>query len=197
MTTLFFVRHGVHDLSGLVLVGRSGPGLNAAGREQAQWLGGRLLRENVDVVKTSPQQRTRDTADLIAQQVGRAAEIASALDEVNVGDWAGHSFAALESDSRWKQWNVTRSMARPPNGETMLEVQMRVVGHVENIRARNPQHRVVLVTHSDVIRAGLLYYLGLPVDSFWRIEIDPGSLTTLVVEEWGAKLTSLNEVKVA
>jgi broad specificity phosphatase PhoE len=119
------------------------------------------------------------------------------LDEVGVGDWTGRSFEELETDSRWKQWNAMRSMARAPNGETMLEVQVRVTGHVERMHALHPDDRIVLVAHSDVIRAAVLYHLGLAVDSFRRIEISPGSLTTLSVGDWGANLISLNDVMAA
>jgi broad specificity phosphatase PhoE len=76
-------------------------------------------------------------------------------------------------------------------------VQVRVARHIERSRALHPDDRIVLVSHSDVIRAAVLYHIGLPVDSFWRIEISPGSLTTLIVGDWGAKLISLNDVMAA
>jgi probable phosphoglycerate mutase len=197
MTMLFFVRHGAHALQGEVLAGRTDVALSPAGVEQARWLGERLAREQVSVLHTSPQQRTRETATVIAHRIGRAAEMIPALDEVNVGDWTGSPLQALDRDPRWQQWNATRSMARPPNGESMLEVQMRVIAHIERVRAGHPEEQVVLVTHADVVRAALVYYLGLDIDSFWRLEVSPGSLTALLTGQWGAKLLSLNEVMAA
>lgn len=197
MTTLFFVRHGAHELQDRVLVGRADVPLSAAGRAQAERVGERLRHEQVHMVQTSPQLRTRETADRIAGKLGLTADVVPALDEVDVGDWTGRSFQELEADPRWRQWNTMRSMTRTPNGETMLEVQVRVARHIERSRALHPDDRIVLVSHSDVIRAAVLYHIGLPVDSFWRIEISPGSLTTLIVGDWGAKLISLNDVMAA
>jgi broad specificity phosphatase PhoE len=194
MTTLFFVRHGAHALQDRVLVGRTDVPLSAVGREQAERVAERLRHERVDMVQTSPQLRTRETADRIVDKLGLAAEIVPALDEVDVGDWTGRSFRELEADPRWKQWKTMRSMARAPSGETMLEVQVRVTRHIERVRAQHPDARIVLVAHSDVIRAAVLYHVGLSVDFFSRIEVSPGSLTSLSIDEHGAKLISLNDV---
>jgi probable phosphoglycerate mutase len=193
MTTLFLARHGAHPLLGKVLVGRTDVALSATGEAQAHWLGERLARERGEMLQTSPQQRARETAHFIAHKIGRTPDVVAALDEVNVGDWTGRSFADLKSDPAWRQWNAARTMARAPSGETLLEVQSRVMAHVERVRTRHPEGRVVLVSHSDVIRAAVLYCLGLSLDAFWRIEIHPGSLTTLCVDDRGAKLIALNE----
>jgi probable phosphoglycerate mutase len=53
--------------------------------------------------------------------------------------------------------------------------------------------RLVLVSHSDVIKAAILFHLGMSLDLFSRIELAPGSVSTLIVGDWGAKLVSLNE----
>jgi probable phosphoglycerate mutase len=167
------------------------------GCEQAEWLSGRLRREQVDMVQTSPRRRTRETADRIAAEAGFTVDVVPALDEVDVGEWTGRAFEELDGDPRWIFWNARRGTARAPHGETMLEVQLRVARHLEHLRALHADKRVVLVAHGDVIRAAVLHQLGLPVDSYDRIEISPGSLTTMIVGDWGAKLVLLNEVKAA
>jgi probable phosphoglycerate mutase len=53
------------------------------------------------------------------------------------------------------------------------------------------------VSHSDVIKAALLYHLGMPIDAYGRLEIEPASISTLVVGEWGSKILRLNEVVAA
>jgi probable phosphoglycerate mutase len=75
----------------------------------------------------------------------------------------------------------------------MVEAQTRVVGLVERLRRKHPDGRVVLVSHADVIRALLLHGLGLPLDQFLRIEVEPGSVSVLQVEDWGARLLRLND----
>jgi broad specificity phosphatase PhoE len=194
MTMLSFVRHGAHVQQDQVLVGRADVPLSAKGREQAERVAERLRHERVDVLQSSPRQRTRETADCIAARLGKVVEIAPALDEVDTGNWAGRSFAELAADPEWQHWNAVRSTARAPHGESMLDVQVRITRHIESVCARHPDGSVVLVTHGDVIRSAVLYYLGISVDLYSRIQIDTGSLTTLLVGSWGAKLTLLNEM---
>jgi probable phosphoglycerate mutase len=107
---------------------------------------------------------------------------------------SGTSFEALAQDPRWAAWNNARSNSRPPYGETMLEAQGRIVGAMEHLRSRYTDRAVILVSHSDVIKAALLYHLGLPVDAYPRIDIEPASVSTLMVGDWGAKVLRLNEV---
>jgi broad specificity phosphatase PhoE len=52
---------------------------------------------------------------------------------------------------------------------------------------------VLLVSHGDVIRAVLLHFLGLSADLFQKIEVDPGSLSVLALQPWGARVLRLNE----
>jgi broad specificity phosphatase PhoE len=59
------------------------------------------------------------------------------------------------------------------------------------------ERSVILVSHSDVIKAALLYHLGLPIDAYSRIEVEPASISTLVVGDWGSKTLRLNEVVAA
>ncbi len=76
----------------------------------------------------------------------------------------------------------------------MLEVQARVVGHLERTRADYPDRTVVLVSHADVIKAALLHCLGMPLDGYRLFDIGPASISTVVIGDWGAKVLSLNEV---
>jgi probable phosphoglycerate mutase len=154
----------------------------------------RLSRETVVAVQSSPLERARETAEPIATRFGFGVEVSDALNEVDVGEWAGRPFDELRDDPRWALWNAARSVTRAPGGETMLEVQARVVAHMQALRARFPDGTVVLVSHADVIKAALAYCLGLSLDSLQRFEIAPASLSSVVIGDWGAKIMSLNEV---
>lgn len=193
-TTLYLVRHAAHDRLDRILCGRMpGVSLGKAGRADAGRLATRLLRENVASVQSSPLERARETAEPIAEGLGLAVEVSPALVEIDFGAWTGRPFKDLDRDPRWTTWNTARSVARPPGGETMLEVQARMVGHVETTRAAHPDAAIVLVSHGDVIKAALAYYLGLSIDSWMRFEVSPASVSTLVVGDWGAKVLRLNE----
>jgi len=194
VTTFFLVRHAVHNLGSGVIAGRKpGVSLSETGRAQAELLAERLRREAVTALYTSPRQRTLETSELIAARCKTAVEICAELDEVDFGDWTGHAIEKLEGDTRWAVWNRERDSASTPGGETMQDVASRVISLIEHARARNPDGRIVLVSHAELIRTAVLYYLGLPFSAFSRIEIDPASISRLVIGDWGGKLAGLNE----
>jgi probable phosphoglycerate mutase len=193
-TTFHLIRHGEHDQVDRTLCGRM-PGvvLNATGKEQARAAGRRLAQVQPLRILSSPLERARGTADIIGETTGCPVEDVPALHEIDCGEWTGKSFEDLREDPRWNDWNEARSVTRPPGGEMMLEVQARVVSYLESLRRLYARGRLVLVSHSDVIKAAILFHIGMPLDLFSRIEIAPGSISTLIVGNWGAKLVSLNE----
>jgi len=193
-TTVFLLRHAAHDRLGRVLCGRMpGVSLGEAGRAQAARLADRLARETVGAVYSSPLERARETAEPIAARLGLPVEVAPEIDEVAFGAWSGLTFAELERDPRWASWNAARAVTRPPGGETMLEAQARAVGFVERLRETHRDGAAALVSHADLLKAVLAYFLGLSLDLIGRFEIGPASLSTLVVGDWGAKVLSVNE----
>jgi broad specificity phosphatase PhoE len=194
-TTFFLVRHAAHVRAGTVLCGRMpGVRLGAGGQAQARRLATRFVSENVAVVQSSSLERALETAHPIAARVGLRVEIAEAITEIEFGAWSGLGFEDLANDPHWASWNSARSVSRPPQGETMLEAQARIVGHLDHLRKLYHNRAVVLVSHGDVIKAALLYHLGLPIDFFGRFDIDPASITTLAVGDWGSKVIRMNEV---
>lgn len=193
-TTFFLVRHAAHDNVGAFLAGRSpGVRLGEAGLAQAARLGERMGEERFDAIMASPRERTQETAAAISAVSGLTVETAEALDEVDFGAWSGTDFEALDADPLWRQWNTVRSFTRTPGGETMLDVQRRVLGLMEDLTARHRNGDVVLVSHGDVIKAAVSHVLGLPIDAWMRFDIGPASITTIVIGDWGAKLLTLNE----
>ncbi|MBY5352345.1 histidine phosphatase family protein [Rhizobium leguminosarum] len=194
--TFFLVRHAAHDNVGNFLAGcTAGISLGEAGRSQVQGLGQRLRREDITEIYTSPRERTRETAEGIASACGLSLpQTDNALDEVNFGDWSGKTFEVLNDDPLWRRWNTTRSLTRTPGGETMLDVQTRIFGLMETLASGGDKNRIALVSHADVIKAGVSHVLGLPIDAWPRFDIAPASVTTVVIGDWGAKVMTLNEV---
>jgi broad specificity phosphatase PhoE len=194
-TTFFLVRHAAHDQVGSVLCGRmTGVNLGSVGREQARRLAARLANESVASIQSSALERARQTAEPIAARVAQRVELNEGLMEIDFGAWSGRRFDDLERDPGWASWNKARAVSRPPDGETMLEAQARIVGAMERLGRAYPDRAVVLVSHGDVIKAALLYHLGLPIDAFARFDIDAASISTVVVGGWGSKVVRLNEM---
>lgn len=180
MTTFYLVRHAAHDVVDLVLAGRKiDIGLNAHGRRQAESAARQLAHEGTTQVISSPRKRARETAEPIAQALGLSLAIAQQIDEHDAGLWAGQEFKLLKRDPHWRSWNERRGKVRPPGGESMRELQMRVVGYIDRLAARYPVDRIVLVTHAEPIRAALLHERGLPLGAFMQVDVPLASITTI------------------
>jgi probable phosphoglycerate mutase len=193
-TTIFFLRHGSHDRLGRILCGRmEAVGLSEHGREEARAAARRLADEGVAALYCSPVQRTRETAELVAERLGLAVEIAEDLTEIDYGEWTGASFEALRADPRWQDWNCARGVTRAPGGESLLEVQARVRRFVETAMLRHPEQRIAAVSHGDPIKSILAHATGMPLDNLNRLEISPASISVLAAGTWGMRVLSVNE----
>ena len=189
-TDILLIRHARHDDFDVRLSGRrDGVALSAEGREQAQRLARRLSGERIDRVEASPLDRTRATAEAL----GRAVTIEPALIEIDMGEWTGRALNSFAGDPAWRDWNEHRATARIPGGESMAEAQARIVDHLRRTARDHDGLTVAMVSHSDMIRAAIAYALGLSLDNLLRFDIEPASVSRLVVGDWGARVVSLNE----
>ena len=194
MTTFLLVRHAVHATVDMILVGRmAGVGLCEEGYAQATRLADRLANTPVAAIQSSPRRRAHETAEAIAARADLPVEIAPELDEIDVGEWTGRSFDELRPDPDWIRWNTDRAHARPPGGESMQELQRRVIGLFNRLDLKHPDDAIVMVTHAEVIRAALLHYLGLSLDAFAAIEVRPASVSTLQVSGRNGIVLAVNE----
>jgi broad specificity phosphatase PhoE len=178
-------------------VGISGcaPGihLNALGRTEVQKLAKRLEGRGLDVLFTSPIERAHETGTILASALGVPLEVHADLCELEFGRWTGCTFDELRGDPHWTRFNTFRSGTRIPEGELMLETQVRGVRAVLALREQHPNQTLGLVTHGDVIKCVLVYFLGMPLDLHGRLEIAPASVSTLELGDDYAKLVGLNE----
>jgi probable phosphoglycerate mutase len=194
MTMFLLVRHADSELMRETYVGRKlDPPLTQEGEGQARALAERLSTEHIDVAQTSPRRRARQTAEQIVNGRDLPLKTEEALDEIDVGEWGGKPFEALAREPAWHSWNGARHLHRPPGGEAMLDVQQRIVGHLTDLQLRHPERVIVIVSHAEVIRSALLYYLGMPVLAHASIEVSPAAVARLQVDDHGVRLMALNE----
>lgn len=182
VSRIWLVRHAPHADLGRVLTGRlDDGGLTRHGRRIAAALAEHFAQRGVIAIDSSPRQRARETAESIARTVGCTVCVAPALDEVDYGTWSGRSYTELAGDEAWRFWNVQRSAARPPRGESIAEVRRRLYAHLA-LRARQASGGiVVMVTHAEVIRTLLLDAAGLPADDWATIDVEPASVTRVIL----------------
>jgi probable phosphomutase (TIGR03848 family) len=193
VTTFFFVRHGLTSHTGHKLSGwLPNVHLSDEGREQAKAVAERLEKVPFKAIYSSPIERTKETADAIAERHKLEVEVAPELGEVHYGKWTNRSFKSLVRTKMWATLQRFPSAARFPDGESLRAVQSRAVDEVEMLRARHPKGAVCCVSHADVIKLVAAHYLGLHIDFFQRIAIAPASVTVIAVTDDGPRVLALN-----
>ncbi len=196
MTTFLLIRHGTHSLLDRTLVGRKpGVSLSSEGLVQAEKLAERIANAHLPVtaIYSSPMERATETAAPLGRRLGLPVQIAEDFNELDFGDWTGLDFEELHSLPEWQGFNSFRSGTRIPNGELMLETQARAVAGLSMLRSRHGEETVAIITHGDVIRAVINYYLGAPLDLFRRLEISPGSMSIVALHAWDPQVLKVND----
>lgn len=193
--TVLLIRHAPHAQLGAMLSGRTaGLGLTSEGVEQAARIGARIALRQPDQIQASPLDRTMQTARAVAVAAGLDDVAAvAALNEVDFGDWTGRRFAELAGEPLWRGWNDARGSAAAPAGESMAAAQERIVAHLQAMARAHDGETIAMVTHCDMIRAAVAWILGLPLDHLLRFDVDPASVTRIVLGDWGGRLLTLNE----
>jgi probable phosphomutase (TIGR03848 family) len=185
VTTVLLVRHGrtTANSAGVLAGWTEGVGLDDTGRTQVGALAARLAAVPLAAVVTSPLQRCLETADLMLdghEPVER--HVDERVGEVRYGDWTGGELKKLAKDPLWRVVQSHPSAMTFPGdgGEAMRDMQTRAVGAVREWNARLGDDAVyVVVSHADVIKAVLADALGMHLDQFQRLVVDPASVSVV------------------
>jgi broad specificity phosphatase PhoE len=192
--TILLIRHAAHVELGRTLSGRRRDvALSQDGLQQARIVADLLGIEPIAAVYSSPRERAYYTARAVAEPHELKPRIADDLDEIDFGVWSGMAFAELEGDPAWDAWNAERETARPPGGESMAEAVKRTAAALEAIAADHDGQTVACVSHCDIIRGAVAYFLGLPLGRILAFDVDPASVTRIQLGSWGARIMTLNE----
>ncbi|QIG43191.1 MSMEG_4193 family putative phosphomutase [Nocardioides anomalus] len=186
MATVILVRHGrtTANSSG-VLAGRTpGVRLDDVGTAQAQRTAERLAVVPLVAVVSSPLERCRQTAKAIlkAQEGTPTTATERGITECDYGTWQGRSLRDLAKEPLWKTVQQQPSAAAFPEGESMATMQARSVSAVRRLDAlheaeHGPGSVWVAVSHGDIIKSVLADALGMHLDLFQRIQVDPASVS--------------------
>ncbi len=195
-TLVLMVRHGETPTTGKLLPGRAkGLHLSDAGRAQAEAVAERLaVLPRIDAIYASPLERTRETAKPIAAARNLPVKVDRGLLEADIGEWTGMELKVAAKTPEWKTVHSYPSGFRFPGGESFPEMQQRMVGTIDRLRAAHPGQVIVLVSHADPIKAAVAHALGTHLDLFQRIVISPCSVTTISYGDFGPIVLSVNSV---
>lgn len=188
-TTLVLVRHGVTThTSGRRFSGGLGgdnPPLSDEGRAQvaltATWL--TELGDHIDDVLASPVRRTRETADLIAAELGHPASAVleePAFAEMEFGTWDGKSFAevaAADADGM-TAW-FSDFAAAPHGGESFHAVRERVLHGLKRVLADHAGRTLVVASHVTPIKTLVAHTVGAPIEALFALELAPASVSVI------------------
>jgi broad specificity phosphatase PhoE len=195
VTRLLLIRHAHHDYIGRAIAGwLPGVSLSEQGNAEAAALPARLSHFPITAICSSPLERAMETAAPLVAALKLPVELRDGLRELNFGEFTGRTMVELDSDPAWHNFMLHRSTVRAPEGELMLETQARVVAELDRIRVAHANGVVAVFSHSDVIRAAVLYYLGMPVDFYDRLLIEPASVSVVDLADSGPRVVSLNHV---
>jgi probable phosphomutase (TIGR03848 family) len=188
VTTVVLIRHGrtAANTAG-ILVGRtSGVELDEVGREQAAAVGQRLAEVPLRAIVTSPLRRCRQTAQAIlsANKGDPDVAVEQGLVECGYGEWTGKSLRELSKERLWQSVQHQPSAVRFPGGESMSEMSSRAVSAIRSwdrqLTAERGEEAVwAAVSHGDLIKAILADALGMHLDSFQRILVDPAAVSVV------------------
>ena len=191
---LTLVRHGqtVANAQNL-LQGHINHPLDEVGLLQVSLLGGALQKiAPVSRVVASPLLRAQQTAQAISQGLSQHIEVETdpRWIELNYGDFDGQPVSSV-SPEQWATWRTDEHF-RPPQGETLAELSVRVHDAIDALLADSVNSHIVVVSHVSPIKAAVAWALGVGVEVSWRTALDRASMTTVRLDAKHPALKTFN-----
>jgi probable phosphomutase (TIGR03848 family) len=195
------IRHAHSQANAKALLsGRTtGVHLSPKGENQSQELISRLGRLKVATLRISPLERCFETINPWWDSVGKVQNPSvelirdENLNEVDYGEWSGKKLAVLSKKKLWQTVQNSPSAMYFPSGEGLAQMQERAMRAVHEATSTRKKGAVVIVTHGDVIKSIVASALGMHLDSFQRLVIDPASVNVIDFSGTRARLLLLND----
>lgn len=197
-TQIILVRHG-HSTANEkgVLAGRDKTvGLTERGHQEAELLSEFLSQglnhgERISRIVTSPLLRAKETIAPFAKSHSSIELIKdSGIIEMDYGSWSGKKISALSQRPLWREIQRHPTSVRFPDGESFLEMSSRSSETIKNLALKG--ETTLFVSHGDVIKSIIAHHLGLHLDQFQKIAIEPASLSMITFHPHGSLVTLLN-----
>ena len=172
MTRLILIRHGETDwnVEGRYQ-GQSDVSLNDRGRREFASLAATVAESNPSVIYSSDLSRAKESAEIIGRVLGLSVCVDSRLREIHLGSWEGMLFQEIQEiySDLLERRKLDPHNVRAPGGETISEVESRVVASVKDILNRHPDETVVIVSHGLPLAILRARYQGLPIEQVWEL----------------------------
>ncbi|MEU3922837.1 histidine phosphatase family protein [Streptomyces sp. NPDC029004] len=187
MATLILVRHGrsTANTAGVLAGWTPGVFLDQRGAAQAAELPGRLADVPLAAAVSSPLERCVQTLQpLLDARPGLELQTDERIGECHYGDWSGRKLAELADEPLMEVVQQHPSAAQFPGGESMRAMQARAVDSVRDWNARveaahGEDAVYVMCSHGDLIKSLVADALGMHLDLFQRIHVEPCSVSAI------------------
>lgn len=183
MTTIYLLRHGaLADDSRDRFIGQVDLPLAAEGIRQAQALAQTLRHENIGIIYCSDLLRSKQTAEIIADEINAPIETRGELREISLGNWEGMSRSEIKSSfpAQYAERGKDIENYRIPGGESFADCRLRALAAWKSILNCGSE-RVAVVSHAGINRLLLCHLLGMPISNMFRIGQDYGCMN--IVEQ--------------
>jgi alpha-ribazole phosphatase len=171
---IYLIRHTRPLIEkGLIYGRREVPLADTFQEEQQEIL--RQLPADLDAVYSSPSLR----CTTLAQSITDFYQTDNALYEMNFGDWEGKTWETInrEDSETWMNDFVNLS---PPNGESLLAMQERVMPFWSQVTSLSYK-QVAVITHGGVIRIILAAHRKLALKDAFTIQVGYAEVFRLTV----------------
>jgi broad specificity phosphatase PhoE len=182
-TRVIFVRHGETNFptDRIYCDNLEDPPLSDIGLDQARATAKILSHANVAAICSSPCSRTKMTAEEIAGYQEIPISLDGSLVERNFGVWEGLYFHEIESGfpEQFREWKRNQAEFKPDGGESVFEMADRVRPVLSGLVKEYVGKCVVVVAHVGPIRVMVAEALGVPIEKYRQLGIDPASITCI------------------
>ncbi len=196
MTRLLLVRHGETTWNDEARYqGQEDIPLSARGWMEAECLAERLASESINAIYASDLARARDTAQVVARRIAKSLTLEPRLREANLGEWQGLTYAEV----RRRYFRDTDPLPAyfidtpPLGGESLRQLQTRVMSTIESIAAQHADESVLIVTHGGCLKMLLCTWLGIELSAYWQLRFDSASISEVSLYPMGAIVSQLND----
>jgi broad specificity phosphatase PhoE len=200
---LFLVRHARSDWNAQGrLQGHADSSLDDVGIAQARALAQVFRKQRIHAFYTSPAQRARQTAQILAQfhqqQYQASLKVDERLRERDVGVVTGLTWSEVHAQyGDWAKqvekdgWEI----APPPEGENAHAVQSRMVEALDSIIKANKYLNVVVVSHRGSLNIYLRHLFKMPLLCNVRFHLDNTAVTEVEIREHRIQILQLGNIQ--
>lgn len=196
MNRLYLLRHGESEWNILNKIqGQKNTNLTDRGIIQAKQAAKRLMHEKIDTIFSSDLNRAFDTAKVIGEFLNLDVNSLKELREISFGVWEGLTTNEIKEKYRNEHivWMTKPHNLILPNAESLIDLQERLLGIVNNLIKKNSNKNILIVSHGASIKALILGILGIDISMYNKLSISNTGLSIIEYRDYSPVLKLLND----